>query len=400
MKILHTSDLHLGHTLYGHSRMMEQEDMLRQIVEIVLNHQPDAVVICGDIFDTTQPGAEPSKKFNDFLVELRRVAPSLVVVCTAGNHDSASRHEAFSTPWSMLQVYTIGQVKSGYLPEDYVITLPGKGHIVAAPYVNERSREADFYLKLLSAVPTDDLPVVMLAHTTVMGCDFTGHNHSADDRVGTIEAITLESMGVGYDYLALGHIHRPQFVKGSNKRARYSGTPLPIHFDEVYPQLNDEPFQHSVSLVEIPRRGARPVVTPLEIVNAKPLVTIPSRDTFDEWNEIVRKLNSFTPLKESFIRLNVKMSSGGALPASAKELALQSIDRKEPKCTFCFINSQREQPEANGAIQTISIQELHNMTPLEVAKRYATDHGETFDDTLIALFEEAVAELNKEKHED
>ena len=122
----------------------------------------------------------------------------------------------------------------------------------------------------------EDLPVVMIAHATVKGCDFRGHDHATEYAVGGIDSLELEEMGEGYDYLALGHIHHEQFVHSGKHNVRYSGTPLPVSFDESYP--------HSVSIVEIGKHGDTPTVEQIGIRNPHPLVTLPT-DGLATWEE-------------------------------------------------------------------------------------------------------------------
>lgn len=113
-----------------------------------------------------------------------------------------------------------------------------KGYIIAVPHVYPQNfpmldtetpreeRQARFFQALLDEVGkinTEGLPVVLMAHLSIEGSDRTGH----DETVGGIEYVPISSMGEGYDYLALGHIHCPQNIKGSGRHARYCGTPYP-----------------------------------------------------------------------------------------------------------------------------------------------------------------------------
>ena len=93
MKILHTSDWHLGHTLYNYDRTEEQLSMLQQIEDIVHNEQPDVFLLCGDVYHTSQPSASVQTMFTDALVQIHHACPSMTIVVTAGNHDSGTKQQ-------------------------------------------------------------------------------------------------------------------------------------------------------------------------------------------------------------------------------------------------------------------------------------------------------------------
>ena len=273
MKILHTSDWHLGHVLYGYDRTDEQQAMLDQMVSIVAEQKPDVFLLCGDVYHTSQPSAAVQTMLTDGMVNIHNAHLQMKIVMTAGNHDSGTKHEIFRTPWRALGVYAIGQLEKENMDE-HIIEVPGKGYVIAVPYANERNIPDGFFQQLLDRVAernTEGLPVVLTAHTTVKGCDFTGHDHASEYSVGGIDSFELEQMGDGYDYLALGHIHHEQFVHSGKHNVRYCGTPLAVSFDENFP--------HSVSMVEIGKHGEKPVLEKIEIDNPRPLVTLPTEGT-------------------------------------------------------------------------------------------------------------------------
>ena len=99
MRIIHTSDWHLGHILYGYDRSREQRNMLGQIEEIVGKEKPDALVVSGDVYHTGQPSAAVQKMFTEAVMRLHEACPGMEIVITAGNHDSASKHEVSRILW-------------------------------------------------------------------------------------------------------------------------------------------------------------------------------------------------------------------------------------------------------------------------------------------------------------
>ena len=383
MKILHTSDWHLGHTLYNYDRTEEQMAMLLQMVDIVREEKPDVFLLCGDVYHTPQPSASVQTMFTNALVEIHDTNPDMIIVITAGNHDSGTKHDIFRTPWKALKVYTIGSVDANN-KEDLIIEIPGQGYVIAVPYVNERNMPDGFFQDLLDIVAERNkanLPVLMTAHTTVSGCDFTGHENASEYVVGGIDSHSLEDMGTGYDYLALGHIHHAQFVRGGHHRVRYSGTPIPVSFDENY--------QHSVSIVELNKHGEGPVVKEIEIQTHRPLVTLP-KDGVATWKDAKDLLEGFPNDIEAYIRLNVEVDN--FLPVEANAEALLLTEGK--KCRFCVIDTHRLKKDSREA-KVMSVQEFKTEKPIDIAERYAEDIGVEFDDDMKELFNETLALLKE-----
>ena len=380
MKILHTSDWHLGHTLYNYDRTREQKDMLKQMVSIVSDEQPDVFLLCGDVYHTSQPSAAVQAMLTEGLVSLHKAHPQMTIVVTAGNHDSGTKHEIFRTPWRALQVYTVGQLRKASLDE-HIIEVPGKGYVIAVPYVNERNMPEGLFQQLLDKVGernTGGLPVVMMAHTTVRGCDFTGHDHASACTVGGIDSLELGQMGQGYDYLALGHIHHGQFVHSGRHNVRYSGTPLPVSFDET--------FSHSVSIVDIGRHGDKPKVEEIEISNRCPLVTLPANG-WASWEKVKRLLATFPDRQSAYIRLNVEIED--FLPVEAHAEAINLTEGK--RCRFCYINAKRKTDcHGESTERVLTVQEFQEEKPIEIARRYAVDEDIVFDEDMEAMFNEVM----------
>ena len=378
MKILHTSDWHLGHTLYNYDRTEEQMVMLLQMVQIVKEQKPDVFLLCGDVYHTPQPSSAVQTMLSDGLVRIHEANPEMTIVMTAGNHDSGTKHEIFQTPWKALKVYAIGQLEKENIDE-HIIEVPRKGYIVAIPYANERNFPEGFFQQLLDKVSERNmkgLPVVMTAHTTVKGCDFTGHDHATELTVGGIDSLELKEMGEGYDYLALGHIHHEQFVHSGKHNVRYCGTPLPVSFDEA--------FTHSVSMVEIGCHGEKPTVTEIEIENPHPLVTLPTNG-FTTWEEAKELLVKFPDNIPAYIRLNVEVDDFLPVESNAEAANLT----KGKQCRFCYINAKRK-VACQSETKVLTVQEFQEEEPIEIAKRYAEYVGISFDKDMTEMFNEVM----------
>lgn len=385
MKILHTSDWHLGHTLYNYDRTEEQMVMLLQMVNIVKEQKPDVFLLCGDVYHTPQPSAAVQTMFTNALVEIHEANPDMMIIITAGNHDSGTKHDIFRTPWKALKVYTVGSIDVNQ-KQDLIVEIPGKGYVIAVPYVNERNMPKGFFQHLLDIVNennSDNLPVVMTAHTTVRGCDFAGHENASEYTVGGIDSYNLDEMGTGYDYLALGHIHHEQFIHSGKHNVRYSGSPIPISFDENY--------KHSVSIVEIAGHGEKPKVIEVEINPHRPLVTLPTEGVAT-WEDAKELLKKYPNDIEAYIRLNVEVDD--FLPVEANAEALLICEEK--RCRFCVINSRRLKKNRREA-KVMSVEEFKTETPIGIAERYAEDLGVEFDSDMKELFNETLAALKDEE---
>ena len=387
MKIIHTSDWHLGHALYNYSREEEQADMLRQMTRIVEEEKPDAFVISGDVYDTMQPSASVQTMLADALVEIHRANPSMLIVCIAGNHDSGSRHTIYRTPWKALGVEMVGNISRDSRLEDYIFKVEGKGYIVAVPFAADRFMPEDVFVSLQEMVAEmnkeEQLPVFLSAHLAVARCDYRGHDMSTDENIGGLGCQELNVFGEGYDYIALGHIHKYQKLD-SDGRIYYCGTPIAMSFDEVY-----RGNRHCVMLVECEAHGAIPQVTPLEINNPRPLVNIP-QEGFAEWEEVKREFTNYPDNIPSYIRLNVEVEN--YLTSGANDEA--SMIASEKDCRFCIINAKRKeslQKEKERKVFTTS--EFKQLDTTDVARMWIESKGDTFDDEMKEIIEEVKRDI-------
>jgi exonuclease SbcD len=391
MKLLHTGDWHIGHILYGYDRACDHEQMLDEISKIARDQKPDVIIVCGDIFHTGQPSAASMQLLNEGFEKIKDASPSSVIIATAGNHDSPSRHEVLSIPWSKWNVIMIGQPgcsASEKITNDIldrlIIEIPQKGFVVAMPYVHPRNLPENFYQRLLDRVAEKNnlnLPVVMMAHLTVSGADFSGHENSNEHIVGGVDAVALSELGSGYDYLALGHIHHPQFVPTSGNRARYAGTPMPVNFDEAYP--------HSVSIVSIDSHNDMPQVVEIPVNAGRKLVTLGGSRGFS-WDEIRSNLDLLLQLpdleKGSLIRVNMHLDPGQVMPPEAETTVRNAVVAAQHN--YCLINVVRDNIQTAISDRDLAVDELRNLPPITIAKQYAADTGVAFSDDMIELFNE------------
>ena len=369
-KFIHTSDWHLGQNFYGYDRSEEHRDFLWQLAEIVHTHQPDALLVSGDIFNIAAPSNAAVNLYVEGMLDIHDACPEMAIIVIAGNPDSASRLDCDKLLWERNGINVLGSLaRDNEGCADLVrhlIPVKDKGIIAAVPFAypssfppvdndTERAnRQQRYFQGLLDRaqdINQNQLPIVLMAHLAVNNSDFTGH-----DRNMTMECVELDTLGTGYDYLALGHIHRPQQL---SERARYCGTPVPVSFDEQ--------CEHSVSIVEIDDHEAAPRIITQRIKNLNPLHTLPA-DAPVSFEEALELLQQFDADERAYIRLNVQVDR--FLPAGALERAALAV--KDKQCRFCDIKRTVTATGSRGATQ-MTLEEFNQMTPIEVAQRYFMD---------------------------
>ena len=255
MRILHTSDWHLGQHFMGKTREQEHRLFLHWLLNAVNEHQVDAVVIAGDIFDTGVPPSYARTAYNQFIVDLQTATDGQCqLVVLGGNHDSvATLHESRSL-LSCLNTSVIGGASQE--PEQQVIVLNDRtgqpGVVVCAvPYIRPRdvlsSRAGDsgedkqqalltamtdhyraVYERAEQQAQQRHVPVMATGHLTTVGGKLS--ESVREIYIGTLSAFPASAFPPAA-YIALGHLHRGQKVSDHN-HIRYSGSPLPLSFDE------------------------------------------------------------------------------------------------------------------------------------------------------------------------
>lgn len=367
-KFIHTSDWHLGQNFYGYDRSEEQSDFLRQLADIVREEQPDALLVSGDVYHTSAPSSAAVGLYVEGMLAIHDACPKMEIIVIAGNHDSASRLESDSLLWERSGVKVLGGIARTVDGQAdlgrHIIPVGEKGLVAAVPFayptsfprVNDERVEADkregaYFAALLEqvgAMNTQGLPVALMAHLAVNDSDFTGH-----DRNMKMECVEVDTLGEGYDYAALGHIHRPQ---QTSARAWYCGTPIAVSFDEN--------CDHVVNIVEIDAHGSSPRVTAREINNIKPLLTIPPKVPV-ELDDALAEVEQNEDVKDAYIRLNVKVEQ--YLPNGSQERAASAVGARGGR--YCEIKKTAT-AQPNGHRQEMTVEEFHSKEPIEVVNQY------------------------------
>ena len=382
MKILHTSDWHLGHEFYDYQRQDEFEHLFCQLRQIVAEERPDAFLLSGDVYHSSVPSVATQTMYTEAMLQLHEACPEMAIFVTAGNHDSASRLEIDRSLWHHFRVHVFGGLarnEQGVCFDDHICRVGEKGWIVAVPHVFKQNfpaspagtdRQQCFFEEILRRVGernTEHLPVVLMAHLAVT----ENPDHLSSDDVGGMDYYPLGCLGEGYDYAALGHLHRPHQVPEDNAAVRYSGSPLPITFNEEY--------EHSVTIAEV-RHGEVPQLRviplqPLRHVRTIPEVALPFEDALH--------LLSDLPEEESaYIQLRVASDNG--LPLDSNERAVKAVEGK--RCRFCTFKIETTvTDEGQRQIIDLTPDQLREMGPLEVAARHLRSKGLPEEDYLELL---------------
>jgi exonuclease SbcD len=403
MKIIDTSDWHLGQNFYGYDRKADHDEMVCQLIDLAKAENPDALIIAGDVYDAAAPNISVQKDFADYMVRLRTACPQMLIVCISGNHDSASRHEIFQSPWEALGVKAVGKANKENLEEN-IIEVPGKGWIVPVPYTNDRFLTDEFYSNLEAKVKEvaeakaqetggEVLPVIYVGHAAIKDTDFSGHQKMNDRFIGGIECTGIDEIGAYYDYIALGHIHKAHTF--CNGKARYSGTPLAMSFDEVR-----DDYEHGFDVVEIDAHGSAPKISPVPVATSRPLINIPALG-HAEWKDAITELKTVPADFPGFIRLNVLLKGNDLLPTNKDAHIQSAMEGKNGK--FAVINPLREvvkSEEEDSQIVNLTMEELQNIDHKVILNEYAKNMGFEFTKEFDEMFDIVYKIVTEAKNED
>lgn len=380
MRLLHTSDWHLGHTLHDVPRDFEHEAFLGWLLETIGEQRVDALLVAGDIFDTANPSARAQAQYYRFLTEARRRYPALQVVVIGGNHDSADRLDAPTPLLDQLGIHVVGGLprKADRQLDLDRLLVPLRGAdgevqawVAAVPFL----RPAD-----LPPIPDTEDPLVEgvravyrevfegarrrrtpgqailgMGHLYMTG---TALSELSERRIlgGNQHALPHDLFPEDVAYVALGHLHRPQAVGRSE--VRYSGSPIPLSLAEIdYPhqvclvELEGEELRsvealrvpRSVEMLRIPRSGALGKAEALEALGKLPSAAgkDPERRPFLELRVSLERPDPALrheverALEGKYARLvRLKVELGGDGRALVDRVAKKMLDEIAPEVVF------------------------------------------------------------------
>jgi DNA repair protein SbcD/Mre11 len=307
VRILHTSDWHIGRALYGRKRYEEFEAFLEWLLRLIEEERIDVLLVAGDVFDNSTPSNRAQELYYRFLARMA-IAPNRHTVITAGNHDSPSLLNAPKGLLEFLNVHVVGSASDS--PGDELVIIYGPDHqpqllVCAIPYLRDRDirtaeagetmEEKDrkiiegiriHYRLVCEAAEAKraslsiPVPVVAMGHLFASGGETVDGDGVRELYIGSLAQVRKDVFPESIDYLALGHLHIPQRVGGSDF-IRYAGSPLPVGFGEAGQEK-------SVVFVEF--SGGVPSVSTVPVPTFQELKTL--RGDWQAISEAVHELRS------------------------------------------------------------------------------------------------------------
>jgi exonuclease SbcD len=417
MRLLHTSDWHLGHTLHEADRTEEHEAFLGWLARTIAERDVDALLVTGDIFDSANPPASAQKLWYRFLVEAGARRNGLQIVAIAGNHDSAARLEAPREVLSHLNVTVVGELprEDGALDAGRLL-VPLKDRsgrtgawVVAVPYLRptdlarvgggeEEAFGVDPDATRIAAVYAEAAALARERRRDGEAIVVTGHLYAAGGNLsekserkiqkGNLEAVPHAAFEEDAAYVALGHLHLAQKV-GGRENVRYAGSPIPLSLDEAG-------YRHQVVLVELDGAGAKSIEA-IPVPRVVPILRLPEEGPA-RLADVLARLENLPPdsgRRDPDLRpyLEVRLIVEAMEPGwkAAIEDAVEGKDAR-------LLRVERTSKGSGGAAHEQTARSLHEVTPEEVFRmKYAREHEGEPPVELLAAFSELVAEVEAER---
>lgn len=283
----HTADWHLGQLFYHYTREYEHQCFLDWLLQQIQLHQPDALLIAGDIFDVINPSAQAQKQLYQFLADAHAIHPTMQTIMIAGNHDSGYRIEQVSPLLDKFNVKTVGTIEWIYtnadqnhkkektLNKDKLILPIYKQNqiiawVVALPYLRSaeitgfNAETQDFHdalsyihhdlIQTAKQKCTNEQSLIIMSHAHLQGGETSDSERPIV--IGNEEALSVKLFGTEIDYVALGHLHKPQKVQYDY--IRYSGSPIPL-------SLTEANYKHQILNVHLDKSNHTTQIEPIYI---------------------------------------------------------------------------------------------------------------------------------------
>ena len=421
MKIISTSDWHLGNLFHGNDRLPEHRHFLNWLLSQITTHKPDALLVAGDIFDNGNPSAAAQRTYYEFLADATQACPDMTIVITAGNHDSSNRLEA---PRPLLERYNVeirGNVRrtwvasddmegaSGCWQTDYddlIIPVQGRAGdsivVLAVPYLRSDvmadesySHGVNRFLQQLTDRARQlypDKPTVMMAHLYASGTDIAKNDASEKIIVGGQEEVSIDKWEGHPDYMTCGHIHKRQHIWGTNW-ARYTGSALPMSFAE-------KDYSHGVDLLTI-ENGKQPEVEFLECHPQHPLCILPENDEPLTVNKLKTLINKQLPEKhgdkpsETFVYVVLRVMLGKVAADEIRELESLVATKDAVLCKIQKIIPQLDITTITDSQHIASIDDILNRNPVDtIREAFAIKHGVEMSDRQEEMIKKVMNELS------
>ena len=403
MKILHTSDWHIGRALYGRKRYEEFEAFLNWLAELIEREDIDVLLVAGDVFDNSTPSNHAQGLYYRFLCRVAAL-PKRHVVVTAGNHDSPSFLSAPRELLKFLNVHVMGSASDS--PEDEVIVLPGPDReasliVCAVPYLRDRDirtaeagesvedkerkiiegirahyREVCDCAEEKRAMLDKSVPIVAMGHLFTAGGQTVDGDGVRELYIGSLAQVRSDVFPESIDYLALGHLHVPQRVGGSDF-IRYCGSPLPMGFGEA---------QQEKGVVLVEFKDAPPRVSTIPVPGFQELKSLRG-----DWQAIADAIDELKA-KDSSAWLEI-VYEGGEIAGSLRERLDEAI--KGSSLEILRVKNNRVLALAMKSMDTEET--LDDLDVTDVFKRCLESHEVPEDQqaALIDAYKEVIVSLHE-----
>lgn len=399
MKILHTADWHIGKRLHK-TDLAEDFDLFVHWLCEYLNRNPiDVLLISGDVFDFSNPSSESRSQYYRTLIKLKKF--DFKIIITGGNHDSPSVLDAPKEILNQLDIHVIGQMPEQF--EDSLIPISSENDIklviAAIPYLRSRNLQRQFDAEShdnkqeamkesiafhfqetakLAKEDYPDVPLMGMGHLFATGASVS--ESERDIQIGNLAGLEASHFGNKYDYIALGHIHKPQRLT-ADRPIFYSGSPIPLSFSE---RKNEK----------------RILVIDTEISFEPESICIPKfrdliliKGSLEEVKEKLVLVKNDHPLKTLIEIEMIEAESSASITYELEQMIeafdIENCEIVKHKVTF------KNASEVERGVSTAESQ-VSDFTPKQVFQKKLEGSDETEDTKLelISAFEEILEELN------
>jgi exonuclease SbcD len=372
VRVVHTSDWHVGKLLRGASRIEEHRAVLTEIAEVTEQNHADLVLVVGDLYETAAPSPEATAVVYDALLALRETGAHVVVV--GGNHDQQSQLDAVAPLFARIGVTVLGLPGA---PDRAVVDIAG-ARVAMLPWVSQRwavkteqlmgataAATVQFYAARVARIIAwitegfaPDTVNIVAAHCMVQGGTLGGGERDA--QLIDAYAVPAAAFPASANYVALGHLHRAQQMPGAAP-IWYSGSPIQVDFGE-------EKDTKQVLVVDIPDRGAAKV-TPEPLTRGAVLRTV--RGTLAELEAAASGAD------DAYLRVFVREQPRAGLADDVRALLPSAVDVRIAPDTAWEHGAGNTSPPAT-----------RSSVPRELFRQYLDGIGHAADDRLVALFDE------------
>ncbi|WP_171528101.1 exonuclease SbcCD subunit D C-terminal domain-containing protein [Acinetobacter sp. ANC 5378] len=402
----HTSDWHLGQFFYNHSRQYEHEQFLTWLLEQIKQKQPNALLIAGDIFDVINPASAAQKQLYQFLADAHALAPHMQTLMIAGNHDSGYRIEQVEPLLEKYNARTVGVVRwndDKTLDLDrllqpiydrdkkiiaWCLSLPflRAAEITGFNEHTTNSQNAIAYLhqQLISEAKkrkTADQALILMSHAHMQGGETSDSERPII--IGNEEALSTALFDEVIDYVALGHLHKPQKVQ--HPHIRYSGSPIPLSFSEIN-------YKHQVVEVKIEPSKANETAFQFE---ALPIPrSIQLHRIRGELNEVFAQLKALTSGEIANIDQREYIDIEYHTDTPPLPNLRQQFEDALPKDRYRLVKISRQYK--NNQVQNSSAKiQLEPPTPEKLFEQIWQNKGYAQDEAVLKDFQTLVQEAHR-----